>query len=116
MTNTDSFGSDAQVTGQIYLTANFQNQAISGVWKLGLETTGDPRGTISGSTSGNGVLGTITLAPESGYSGDLAIVAKLFGDGETLAGVAGANNLTSLTNGNNYMADGTFELTQPPTF
>ena len=102
-----------QITGTIYLNANFETGALDGAWVLGLQTTGTQQGTISGATQGNGIIGTITLAPDSGYAGEVDMIGKAFGlQGNDIAGVAGGENIIEINTGDQYIGDGIFELEQ----
>jgi hypothetical protein len=107
----DEFDID-QISGTLEITTNFDDGAMSGEYLFGLL---DTLGTVTGSTQGNGILGTLTLEDASGYSGDLQIIAKAFGqDGDTLAGVTGGTGIVSDTTGIDYNGEGVFELEEVP--
>lgn len=97
-----------QIAGTLEITADFSDGSMSGKYMFGLLET---LGTVSCSTQGNGILGTLTLENASDYRGDLQLVAKAFGeDGDTLAGVVGGTGIVSLETGDRYNGDGVFEL------
>lgn len=101
-----------QIAGTLEITTNFDNDTMSGAFLLGLSTS---LGTVSGSTQGNGILGTLTLQDASGYSGNLEVIAKAFGqDGDTLAGITGGTGIVNDTTDVDYNGEGVFKLEEVP--
>lgn len=97
--------------GEITLVTNFDTLALSGRLDEGFTTIG----TISGSTQGNGILGTVTLTSASDYSGSFEIIGKVFGDdGGTLAGVMGGSNVVQDGTNDTYHLFGEFDAYKQP--
>lgn len=92
--------------GQIDIDVNFDDSSLSGSLFFAL----DEIATISGGTEGNGILGTVTMTADSGYSGEGSIVGKAYGQtGGDLAGVLGGTGITEISSGDQYIMYGTFD-------